>query len=742
MIVSALVLALALALAPAQDPGTGTIRGQVRTESTGAPLAAAVVEVTGTEFRRTAATDAAGRFVIHDVPGGRRLLRASHIGHEPLEVEVVVAAGGELHVDFSLRFRPVPLTGVTARTDPHAPGRDTASASLPSLGIAGARLMESAPGIVELGMGGDGRGSPGQAPVDPADVLFVRGVASDLKLVLLDGAPVYSPFHVGGLLDSFDAQLLHNATLYLGGAPARYDGGLSYILDLTTRSGRPDRVHSSGAVDMMSARVTAEGGIGDRFRVLAGGRGVHGYGVEPLLRGAVPYAYAEGLTRVDLGLGSRHSLGLTAFRNREGVSLDSLGNGQEAGWGNTALSLRLRGPLGGADAEFGAAYGAFDASLPTVNDETFPTRGEARRLRFTADLASDAGPLRLRYGASFDQQRLLHQVRSRPIDALSRTWDGAAEGQSAGAYLEGAWQPTRRLKVRAGLRGNHFPEDPGIRVAPRLSATWMLSDRASLTAAGGQYHQYVRTVEAPGVLRARDLPDTLYLPTGLAVDRATHFNLALHQELDDGVRLGVEGFFKNFDGVGLPHSERTQASGVDLWVRRDVGSFRGWLGYSLNWVWSMERTRVTSDEFAGRQLLNAGFLGPLGRWAELEVRFVYGAGLPFSSIPLDLASSPEWTSEPATPPIQLGTTSRHAAETPLAPEYPSDPYLRLDLGLSRAFETRWGDTPLTIAPYVKILNSLDRRDALFYWSDRDSNAAPRAVAALPVLPVVGMSWRF
>lgn len=742
MIASALALVLALVVAPVQDPGTGTIRGTVRTESTGAPLAGAAVEVVGAAGRRVVATDDAGRYLILGVPGGPRLLRAAHLGHEPLEVEVVVAPGGELNVDFSLRFRPVPISGVTARGQTVGTGGDTAAASLPELGIAGVRVMESAPGIVELGMGGESRGPPGQAPVDPSDVLFVRGVASDLKLVLLDGAPVYSPFHVGGLLDSFDAHVLRDATLYLGGAPARYDGGLSYILDLTTRSARTDRVHSTGAVDMMSARMTAEGGFGDRLRILAGGRGVHGYGIEPLLRGAVPYAYGEALGRVDVGLSDRHSLGLTAFHNREGVSLDSLGDGHEAGWGNTALSLRLRGPVGGTESELTAAYGAFDASLPAVDGESFPARGEARRLRLAADFAQDAGPLRLRFGASYDRQQLAHEVHSRPGE-LPRTWDGDARGESAGAYVESAWQPATRLRLRAGLRVNAFFEDPGLRLAPRFSATWMLSDRASLTAAAGQYHQYVRTVDAPRRVRVEDVPDTLFLPTGLAVDRATHFNLALHQDLDDGLRLGVEGFYKTFDGAGLPQSGRTQASGVDLWVRRDAGRLRGWLGYSLNWVWSMPREQTTSEEFAGRQMLNAGVMGPLGRWVDVEVRVAYGAGLPFSSIPVapnDAGTEPVMSAPQA--PIYLGTNTRQAADAPLAPEYPADPYLRLDVGLSRTFETRWGRTPLEISPYLKVLNSLDRRDALFYWSDRDSDTAPRAVAALPLLPVVGVSWRF
>jgi hypothetical protein len=732
----ALLLVLAIGFAPAQDPGTGSVRGQVRSESTGAPLAAAVVELRDAVFARTAAADPDGRYLLRGVPPGRRVLRATHIGYEPLEVEVQVAPGAELTIDFSLRLRPVRISGVVVRGAAEPLDRDTAAVSPPSLGLVGSRVLEAAPGIVDLGLGEGARGSPGQAPIDPSDVLFVRGVPSDLKLVLLDGAPVYTPFHIGGLLDSFDTQVLRDAKLYLGGAPARYDGGLSYILDLSTRSGNPDGFHSSGAVDMMSARTTVEGGAGGRIRYLLGGRGVHGYGVDAMLRGSLPYGYREGLVRTDLALDDESRLSFTGFRNQEAVSLDSLGNGREAGWGNTALSLRYRATKGGVDTEVTAALGASQAELPALGLRSFPSQAQHERIRLTADFARDVAEVRLRYGASYDHLQMQQRVRSRSDDAYTRTWEGRAAGAATGAYVEGAWQAAPRFRLRGGVRGDLFLVDAGFRLAPRLSATWMLSERAALTAAAGRYHQYVRTTRGPIVIPHQASPDTLFLVNGLAVDQATHFNLALHQELDDGLRLGVEGFFKTFAGVGLPQTERTQASGIDLWVRRDSGRYRGWLGYSLSWVWSVSASQVTAEQFAGRQLLNAGIMGPIANLADLQLRLVYGAGMPFSAISL---SSPVLD---VAQPHPGGYQEVRSGSAGSLVQAPTDPYLRVDLELSRTFATRWRSTAFEFAPYLKVLNSLDRRDALFYWSDRDGDRTPRPLSALPLLPVMGMAWKF
>src|SRR5690606_9862402 len=209
-----------------------------------------------------------------------------------------------------------------------------------------------------------------------------RGAAADLKLVYLDGAPVYAPFPLGGILEAFSPELLGGADVYLGGAPARYDGGLSYILDLRTRGVRTDAPHSSGAVDLLSSRAVAEVPLGSRAGILAAGRAVHGLGaLTPL-----PYGYREGIVRADVRVGERGAISLTGFRNEEEVWLDAAAAADSTiRWGNSALSLRYRGPLAGRDAELTFALGDFAARLPLEGEQPILADGSARRTRLAAD---------------------------------------------------------------------------------------------------------------------------------------------------------------------------------------------------------------------------------------------------------------------------------------------------------------------------------------------------------------------
>lgn len=80
------------------------------------------------------------------------------------------------------------------------------------------RVVQDLPGVV---------GDP-----DLLATFSVRGGGPDEVLFFLDGIPLPSAFHLGGFLSLFDPQLMTSADFYAGGAPARYEPGLSAVLDV------------------------------------------------------------------------------------------------------------------------------------------------------------------------------------------------------------------------------------------------------------------------------------------------------------------------------------------------------------------------------------------------------------------------------------------------------------------------------------------------------------------------------
>jgi hypothetical protein len=723
-----LALSLALLTAftnPPAAPG-GAVRGHVRSESTGEPLGGAIVELVGVPGARQVIADSTGAYRVDDIPSGRRLLRARHLGYAPLEMEVVVPAGREVQLDVVLRPAPVPLPALRVRGTETRLAGDTAAAPDPELARAASRVLQASPGLAELGLGEPAQGAPGQDPPDPSDVLYVRGTGADLKLVYLDGAPVYAPFPLGGILDAFSPHLLRSADLHLGGAPAKYDGGLSYVLDLRTRAPSTDRADVEGAVDLLSARALAETPLGARSGLLVSARGVHA-GAGALLGDALPYGYREVLTRADVAVGGGALLSVTAFGNGEEVWLDDSPHEGAIRWGNGAASAHLRANVAGTSAEITAAVGDYDAHLPAVSDTVGAAEGSSRRTRLAADFSRFTDGVALRYGVAYDRQD--QEYRSLSVRR-------AVGGDVAGGYVEVGMQVAPSVRLRGGVRADHYSLGNAFRFAPRLSATWLVSDRAALTLAAGRYHQYLRPPES--ALLTTDTAKVRAPVQPLALGSASHLALTLDQELGAGVRLGVEGYYKSFHDVPSAQASDADASGVDVWVRRTEGPWNGWLGYSLAWVWSVD-DRLDSTRFAGRQLLTAGVEGPLGSHGNVHFGVVYGAGLPYSAISLTSKESYADIRQNSDALSQSALTG--APDTPPMIPDPDRPYLRIDLGASRTWSGEWRGAHLEFSPYVRLLNTLGQRDALFYRYERGRDTAPRPLLVLPIVPVIGAEWK-
>src|SRR5436305_1432868 len=60
----------------------------------------------------------------------------------------------------------------------------------------------------------------------------VRGGEADQNLILLDGYPVYNPFHFGGLFGTFIDPAVGRVDMMTGGFPAAYGGRLSSVLNV------------------------------------------------------------------------------------------------------------------------------------------------------------------------------------------------------------------------------------------------------------------------------------------------------------------------------------------------------------------------------------------------------------------------------------------------------------------------------------------------------------------------------
>jgi hypothetical protein len=577
---------------------------------------------------------------------------------------------------------------------------------------------------------------------------------------------------MAGLVESFDPMALGGASLFLGGAPARFDGGLSYILDLRSRSPREDRIAGTAAVDLLTGRALVEGPLSSSLGFLLASRTIHNLGSPLLASESSPYGYGDFLGRLQWrGDGGREAF-VTGFWNRESVRLELLPApspmaspetdrttmeflGQfptrdGARWGNRALSAGFRTDLGQAMGEIRVAASRYDARLPLGDTLPLFARGRSDRFRVTADVSAPWGDGVLRVGASLDRMASTFAAVSLDPTRSSSPTRIHLDGLTAGMYVEGSRPLAPSVSIRGGIRADRFLQEEGLRLAPRVSLTWMLAEDAALTLAAGRYHQYSNGASAD-IERSLEggpadtPPEGNPQPLILNVGAANHLVVSLDQILLPGVRLGLEGFVKEFSGLAGATGPSLNASGVDLRVAREGERTAGWLGYTLTWFWASQGILSPGQSlFSGRHLLSAGFTARVTERTGLRLRAGYGEGLPYTSVPYSVdeaVASPGY--QPRDAVRNLASTGDQLLNS--APELmagPDEGFLRLEVELHGLWTPTISGRTMELRPYLRILNALNRRDALFYHFAPWRGEGPEPLAALPVLPLLGLEWRF
>ena len=162
---------------------SGTIRGTVRVEPSGAAARNAVVTIA--EMKRSVLTDENGAFEFNDIPAGKYQLIA-HLDRVPDVVKTVEVTGGDQTIDFQLTLAPV-SEQVTVTATGSAEAINSSYQSVTSVGalelaqrnpIAIGEALEYQLGVAKRSFG-PGSGRP-----------VIRGFDGDRVLVLQDGLRV------------------------------------------------------------------------------------------------------------------------------------------------------------------------------------------------------------------------------------------------------------------------------------------------------------------------------------------------------------------------------------------------------------------------------------------------------------------------------------------------------------------------------------------------------------------------
>ncbi|BBM69296.1 TonB-dependent receptor [Rhodothermus marinus] len=225
------LLLLLIALPLRAQPERATLEGTVR-DVYGTPLAGVNVVLVGTLYG--AATDAAGRYLIANIPPGTYTVRASAVGYVPAEQTVTLAPGERRRLDFALVPTVIEAPEVVVTAARRAQPLEQVPISLSVLSLAdvtarGLFTLDDAlryiPGVQMTGNQVNIRGSSG----------FTYNAGSRV-LLLIDGFPMLSPDADGVPFELLPIAQIDRIEVLKGPGSALYgSGALGGVIQVVTR---------------------------------------------------------------------------------------------------------------------------------------------------------------------------------------------------------------------------------------------------------------------------------------------------------------------------------------------------------------------------------------------------------------------------------------------------------------------------------------------------------------------------
>ncbi len=761
----------------AQD---ATVQGRVRDDEGVAVFRASVMLLRSETPVVASDTDRLGSFRIFEVAPGPYTVRVQGLGYAEYSEEIVISPTETMELDLRIQRSALQIEGISVeaeRSRERARFEQVGGATVRALNLDEVRIV---PGLAEPDPVRALEVLPGVVSTSDFSASFhVRGGSQDQNLILLDGMPIFSPFHLGGVFSVFNADMIDRVELHSGGFPAEHGGRVSSVLQIESDAGDGD-FSIDGAVSLLATRAAVGGRLANSVADALGFESVR-YRMSArrsylnLIAKQVPYHLTDVQTIVEGWTTGGDRIMLTAYTGRDVFDLTSLDDEDfplriDLGWGNDALGARWTRPRrGGGSFDVRANFSRYLTGLTFPDFADTQLNSRIKQGQFRADL--DLRPserVSVQVGTSAERQFYKNLFSSGGTEFGSQI----GNGWLFGTYVQTRWSPPRAWLVELGLRADGYSPDPGDwvqEIAPRLAVKRFFGGRdVAAKVAVGRYTQFVHS------LRDEELPIGLDFWV-LAGARAPH---TISDQLQVGVEgyhgidwfWSLEGYVRSFDGVVTfntaddPNDDFDDilsgdglSYGVDLMVRKETGAVNGWLAVSY-----LEADRTFPDPLSPlpgqpevsyspifdrridvdlvlrypapwgweggiRWNLGTGipYTSVLGSYQYYEPRYVGGRGLEWSGAP-DPDADPDDDGDFG---VVLGDRN--------SSRYPA--YHRLDVSFRRTFEKSWG----SITPYVNLINVYNRRNVLFYFFEYERSPAVRSgVSMFPVLPTFGVEVRF
>jgi outer membrane cobalamin receptor len=614
------------------------------------------------------------------------------------------------------------------------------------------KVLQLMPGVQS---GGEGTGG-----------LYVRGGGPDQNLILLDGVPLYNVSHLFGFLSVFNADAINHVELFKGGFPARYGGRASSVVDVNMKEGNMQQFHGEGSIGLVSAKMAFEGPIiKDRTSFIVSARRTY---IDLLLKPFIAsqnknsndkydsgYYFYDVTAKINHRFSANDRIYLSLYMGDDKFyseneyqdnSSRKSENDSQLAWSNIVTAFRwnhiFTNKLFGnttftysrylfrTDMESWDTYEKWDDPFnpsvpPHMVTDYYAAKYNSGINDWSGKIVFDYLPSpdhHVRFGGgaihhTFNPGALAYTE----INSTQQFGQGKIRGWEYNAYAEDDIRLTGRLKANIGLHWSGFSVRDAFYsvLQPRFSARYLLTDDMSLKASYSRMAQYIHLLANSNI----GLPTDLWVPsTDLLRPQTSHqaaFGLA--RNFREEYEISLEGYYKTIDNV-LEYKEGAsflnpdtdwekrvlqgegRSYGLELFVRKNVGTFTGWLGYTLSWTdrrfEQLNEGKRFPYKYDRRHDISLALLKRFGKKIELSGVWVFGTGNSIS-LPVGVYQLSN--------PVSAAVDQNKYYDFGERNGYRMNPYHRLDLSISFLKQTKWGERRWIVGVY----NAYSRKNPFY-----------------------------
>ena len=585
------------------------ISGVVKSEENQERLPFADIIIKGTSDGTTTNVD--GYFSLIDVPEEALTLQVLYVGYAPIDLPIPAGTDDIQNLDVQLSsgviLDEVVVSGKSFKVMNASEGLSKVQLSpsqlalLPNVGEVDIfRSLQLLPGV-----SGSNESSSG---------LFVRGGTPDQNLVLLDGMTVYNVDHFFGFFSAFNADAVKDVQLFKGAFPAKYGGRLSSVVDLTGKTGDPNKLHGSLGLNLLNARAGIQIPLFKKGSFSINGRRSYTDIIRSGLYENIFNVFTQTETPPDIEVLEINSIepdfhffdmnsklsfnptdkdvvavsfysGADHLIEFNDISLPRFGGAvlvelevdETNDWGNRGYSgkwSRQWNPkwysnfLVASSNYFSEYFRDLNVKATLVNrdsvvlDQDIITFEDNDVRDFTLRLDNEF-QLNSKHKLEFGGQLSLIEVDYNFVrDDTLTILDLHQEAQNAAVYISDTWTPFSNLSINAGLRATHYDQTNQIYWSPRFSFQYNITDQIKIKGGYGKHYQFVNRIINENITEgSRDFwllaDDDL-----VKVSDAEHFVIGAGYETEELI-FDVEAYRKNLNNLA-EFSLRFQRNDIDL----------------------------------------------------------------------------------------------------------------------------------------------------------------------------------